>query len=504
MTGDRAMEALATEPDLNSLLDLPDDLIKDRLIGFIRQSGVKFSSRAVFEEFGWRDGQTPSFAKFWRTKSGAVELSRDPLLWDLREPLLRDAALACCCVLLHRRVRQYAVRWIGGMETAAIPIVAGILAVNRACGGAPLNGFYLRKTRKRDGRRRLLEGPPPPSGERVLLVDDILNKGISKKPLIDYCVRNGLIASGLLVVVDTERQGAGLFAPVCPVESLFTRSDILGRRLRPVENSSGNVSKANHAVARKVDPMEDANRFTTGAMVSAVANRVSSSAEMTREDVELVRLARDTVVYAALSDGQLHPMIREDRRGSPGYSPFLGHYLSTRGVVFTRISKREFKDGKWFNRLRGCQAVGLLNPKPDAVADMTVKSALVSATCARRVKTGPAVFHKPIWPEEIGAISLFVYLVEQFLPTRAQTAEHLLAEGHDVQNWGLIAQGQGYRGVVCSDLSAVPDVPTQIAVACRKMQNSSGILPQAADKVTFIRMKGRWLWDPARPKAEYF
>jgi orotate phosphoribosyltransferase len=495
---------VTTNLDMYSLFDLPDDAIKELLIGFIRQSGVKFRSREVFQGLTWPEGQLPKFAKFWKIEAGAVVPSRDPILWDLREPLLQDAALACCCVLLHRRARQHAIRWIGGMETAAIPIVAGMLAVNRACGAPPLNGFYIRKKRKKDGLRRLLEGPPPPRGERVLLVDDILNKGISKKPLIDYCVHNGLIPSGLLVVVDTERQGAALFAPVCPVESLFTRREVLGGELRSVEKSCDRTDKTRSVAMSKVSPMEDASRFMGEAPVKLALEEGSSSAETTREDIELVRLARDTVVFAALSDGQLHPRVREDGRGSPGYSPFLGRYLSARGAVFTRISKREFKDGKWFNRLRGCEAVGLLNPEPGTIADMTVKSALASARRARKVKTGPAAFHKSIWPEEIGAISLFVYVVEQLVPTSARTAEEFLAEEHDVRDWGLIAQNQEFRGVVCGDLPAVPDIPTQIAVACRKMQNGLEIFPQDPDKVTFIRMKGRWLWDPARPKPEFF
>ncbi|HEX4064294.1 MAG TPA: hypothetical protein VHY58_25060 [Streptosporangiaceae bacterium] len=156
------------------------------------------------------------------------------------------------------------------------------------------------------------------------------------------------------------------------------------------------------------------------------------------------------------------------------------------------------------NRMRGCQAVGLLDPDPGPIAGMTVKSALASATQARKVQSGPAMFHKPVWPEEIGAISLFVYVIERLVPTTAQTADELVAEGHDVGDWGLIAQGNGFRGVVCGDLPAISDVAAQVAAACRKMQNQSEIRPHDPRQVMFIRMKGRWLWDPSRPKSEFF
>lgn len=224
------MAIQAAKLDLYSILDLPDNVIRARLMTLIRESGVKFRSREAFEKLGWHGEPKPKFAKLWTVTNGEVVPSRSRMIWDLREPLLRDEALACCCVLLHRRAMPHRVKWIGGMETAAIPIVAGLLAINRACGGPPLNGFYIRKARKQHGLRRLLEGPRPPRGERVLLVDDILNKGISKRPLIRYCFNNGLIPSVLLVVVDTkQRSGAELFAPVCPVESIFTRHDVLGR-----------------------------------------------------------------------------------------------------------------------------------------------------------------------------------------------------------------------------------------------------------------------------------
>jgi len=504
MTDKPSIASTGSEVNLYSLLDSSDDFVKELLIRLIRESGVKFSSPASFENDGWPGGPTPKFAKFWTVEGTAVVPSRDAFIWDLREPLLQDLALACCCVLLYRRSKKYAVRWIGGIETAAIPLVAGMLAVGFAHGGPPLNGFYLRKKRKIDGLRRLLEGPPPPRGERVLLVDDILNKGISKKRLLNYCENNGLAPCGLLVVVDTERQGAELFAPICPVESILTRRDVLRTPLSGFDRLSGSVSDATRGPVAEVSPGADSDWWTKGASLNSASQRCSSTAELAREDIELVRLARDTVVSAALSRAEVHPTIGDDGRGSPGYSPFLGRYMSERGVVFTRISKREFKDGRWFNRLRGCQAVGLMHPDQGTIAEMTVKSALASATRARKVEPGPAAFHKPVWREEIGALSLFVYVVEQFVPTAARTAQQFLEEGHDVRNWGLIAQCEGFRGVICGDLPNIPDIPAQIAAVCRKMQNSIETFPQDAERVSFIRMKGRWLWDPVRPKPEYF
>jgi orotate phosphoribosyltransferase len=488
-------------PTLQVLLDLPDDALESRLMEFVRRCGVKFRSPEDFRELGWKQGPGPMFANIWRCRGAAVKPSRDPFIWDLRAPLLLDEALACCCILLWRRSRRYDAQWIGGVETASIPIVAGMLAVNRAVGVEPLNGFYLRKKRKPDGLRRLLEGVPPPRGARVLLVDDILNKGISKKPLVTYCRDNGLQPAALLVVVDTQRRGSKFFAPICPVEAIFTRSDVLGDSA--ATGDSATDLTAGKRFAPTVRHEVSAGLTIRPHLMNGEQER-RHQAEMSAEDIELVRLARDTVTFAALSAGKVRPTLEEDLRGSSGYMPFLGRYLRARGPVFTRISKCEFKNGVWFNRIRGCQAVGLLDSNPGTIAEMTIKSAMASATVARKVKAGAAAFHKPVWPAEIGDLSLFVYLVEELVPTKARTAEELIAEGQEVHGWGLIAHCSGYRGVICGDLDEISNVARQIDVACRKMQNSKEIRPQEPGDVAFIRMKGRWIWDPTRPKAEFF
>src|SRR5262249_2195366 len=148
--------------------------------------------------------------------------------------------------------------------------------------------------------------------------------------------------------------------------------------------------------------------------IELVQSAPVTSREMKREDIELVRLARDAVALCAATDAKLKPTLGEDARGSFGYLPFLGRYLRDKGAVFTRISKRELKDGKWFNRMRGCQCIGLFEPWGN-VADMTVKSALRTATRSRKVQPGPAVFHKPVWPSELGDLSLFLYVVEEVI-----------------------------------------------------------------------------------------
>ena len=63
---------------------------------------------------------------------------------------------------------------VGGLETAGIPLVAAIVmkGVER---GTPVNGFFMRKSRKREGLMKIIEGTL--TNDPVILVDDLINTG---------------------------------------------------------------------------------------------------------------------------------------------------------------------------------------------------------------------------------------------------------------------------------------------------------------------------------------
>lgn len=228
-----------------------------------------------------------------------------------------------------------------------------------------------------------------------------------------------------------------------------------------------------------------------------------SSARARNEDVELVRLARDTVTFAALSRGSMRPTLGEDGRGSLGYDRFLGRYAQTPGVVFTRISKRERRDGQWQNRNRGCECVGLFDPNNRSFAERTIESALVSATRARRVHGSGARMHKPIWPAEIGSLSLFVFVVERMIDTRSTTAAALINEGHDVRNDGIMVFGTTRRATLTASLPSITTVEQQLSTAIDKMHGFTAGGPRER-VMRIVRMRGRWLWEPSRPLEEFF
>lgn len=133
---------------------------------------------------------------------------------------------------------------VGGMEVAAIPLVAAILAksVQR---GTPINGFMVRKERKVYGAGKLYEGVI--TDDPIVVVDDLINSGSSlEKVRVILDDENKKIAH-IFAVVDFEgRRGKEWRAQhQITVTSLFTLSQfnitLSGRNPAPLPPLFTNV-----------------------------------------------------------------------------------------------------------------------------------------------------------------------------------------------------------------------------------------------------------------------
>ncbi len=95
-------------------------------------------------------------------------------IFDFRAVMLEPQWLDAYAELFWEK---YASRYpfqVGGQETAGIPLVAAIVmkGVQR---GTPVNGFFIRKSRKRDGLMKFIEGTL--TDDQIILVDDLINTG---------------------------------------------------------------------------------------------------------------------------------------------------------------------------------------------------------------------------------------------------------------------------------------------------------------------------------------
>jgi len=97
-------------------------------------------------------------------------------LFDFRRVLLKpDVLKAISDVFLEKFGKEFPLQ-IGGIEVAAIPLITGVvMGLDRR--GIQVNGFFIRKSRKKVGLLRMIEGNV--TSDRIILVDDIINTGKS-------------------------------------------------------------------------------------------------------------------------------------------------------------------------------------------------------------------------------------------------------------------------------------------------------------------------------------
>ena len=117
---------------------------------------------------------------------------------------------------------------VGGLTLGADPVSYAI-AYASALAGRPVRAFTVRKEAKQHGTGRLIEGPFR-SGDRVVVVEDVITTGGSALRAVEAIRAAGGTVVGVLAVVDREEggreaiEGAGL-----PVVALARAADIVAR-----------------------------------------------------------------------------------------------------------------------------------------------------------------------------------------------------------------------------------------------------------------------------------
>lgn len=97
-------------------------------------------------------------------------------LFDFRRVLLKPKVLRAVTTLFLNNFKNVLPFQIGGIEVAAIPLITG-LAMALSEQGYEVNAFFIRKSRKKDGMLKMIEGNV--TDEKIILVDDIINTGKS-------------------------------------------------------------------------------------------------------------------------------------------------------------------------------------------------------------------------------------------------------------------------------------------------------------------------------------
>jgi orotate phosphoribosyltransferase len=116
---------------------------------------------------------------------------------DAKRAILLSGTFAALGALIADAARDCGANAVGGVPVSAIPVACAAMAA-----GFPERAFIVRKERKEHGLQRWVEGPEPASGERCLLVEDVVTTGGSTIEALERVRSEGLVVAGVVVVLD--------------------------------------------------------------------------------------------------------------------------------------------------------------------------------------------------------------------------------------------------------------------------------------------------------------
>lgn len=116
---------------------------------------------------------------------------------------------------------------IGGLTLGADPIAYAV-AMHSYVAGEPIEAFVIRKEPKGHGLGLQMEGNVK-TGDRVIIIDDVITTGGSTIKAINVARENGLLIDAVIVLVDRCEQNGrqNIEALGCPVYQILTVNDFI-------------------------------------------------------------------------------------------------------------------------------------------------------------------------------------------------------------------------------------------------------------------------------------
>ena len=146
---------------------------------------------------------------------------------DLRRVTMHPEGAALIGRMLAPRLAAQGITAVGGMATAAIPVVTAVVMASAGT-AHPLRGFYVRDKAKTRGTQRQIEGQLQ-SGDKVALLEDTMTTGGSTMSAVEAVRAEGCDVAQVLTVVDRKQGGAALYAKAgISFDALVTLADITG------------------------------------------------------------------------------------------------------------------------------------------------------------------------------------------------------------------------------------------------------------------------------------
>lgn len=123
--------------------------------------------------------------------------SNESWLFDFRNILMRSEYMNLIADIFWQRYADLYPFQVGGQEVAAIPMICAIALKGEQL-GKPVNSFFVRKSRKKTGMQRAIEGEL--TDDRIILVDDLMNFGTTQLRQIELLEEEGRNVSDVFVI----------------------------------------------------------------------------------------------------------------------------------------------------------------------------------------------------------------------------------------------------------------------------------------------------------------
>ena len=151
---------------------------------------------------------------------------KSPYYLDCRKITLYSPSFSLIGSLFWEEIRFLNIQAVVGMSIGADPIVGAILA-KAAEEGVELEGLLVRKEPKKYGTGKLIEGNVV-SGQRVVVVEDVVTTGGSVLKAVKAAEDAGLSVAKVIALVDREAGGReNIETQGYPFISFFTLSEII-------------------------------------------------------------------------------------------------------------------------------------------------------------------------------------------------------------------------------------------------------------------------------------
>ena len=118
---------------------------------------------------------------------------------------------------------------VAGLTLGADPLVSGVVMLG-AQSGINLSGLIVRKEAKGHGTGAWLEGPLPPKGSVITVLEDVVTTGGSSLKAVERLRAEGYLVNRVFAIVDREEGGENAMSKAdLDLTSLFFLKEIVER-----------------------------------------------------------------------------------------------------------------------------------------------------------------------------------------------------------------------------------------------------------------------------------